>query len=793
VIWNRFVFDMWLARVDVLQYYLPNYGFLGQQLRELNIPGWNPHQFAGQPFAADPQSGWMQLPIMTLFAFFDPVPAMKAFFAFNICLGLLSSYAYARVLGMGSPASMVAAIAFGFGSLIHFNTYCCTLLGSFAPWIPLVLLGIELALRTQSRIYRWAAIFLTGLALSQMLVSWLGQGTFFAFMLTGSYLVYRTIVSPPAGAGWTIRHRLLTLFTIGPAVMFSGLLLAAGGILPRLDVNRYTNLRGGDYEALGISSNIDWTYWMMLNIILDPAFVPRRYYFGTVVVMLAILAPIVARKRFAVSYFTVLTVVCLILSLGGSPLHDLFYVIPRFRSLHDHGEQRIMAIVLIGPAMLAAASIESLLHMRVRMRTIALAFVPALAYARFWLFFNAEPGSLPRHVWVLVPTFTLLLAVYLLLRVDRDWRLLRSGRPLAVVIPFLVLALLLLDLAGKDIIESLRGQSTSRTYQVLLDDRDDREARIRVFTNCKDRDGAGGFLAQQLDASAEPFRYFGYEPSKIRYRGHFGTSYQSQVDSPLMRSLLVGSRAVCLGLDDVQGYNPVQLQRYVEFLRQINGVVLDYHDGAILQFGIDSPLLRLLNPRYIIIPSAIQPHDSQVGITPLRSTMPEVFDNGIVRVLENADAMPRAWMVHDVRQMPKDEILEALDSSAIDPRQTALVETSPPLIESDRVQIEDSVRFVTYEPDRIAMDVTAAGDGMLVLSESYVPGWNAYVDGKKSKIYATDYLLRGVALRAGERHVELRYEPASLRYGVWITLATGLVMLVVFAIAGWRWFRERRV
>jgi hypothetical protein len=40
VVWNRATFDMWLARVDMLQIYLPNYGFLGQQLRELHVPGW---------------------------------------------------------------------------------------------------------------------------------------------------------------------------------------------------------------------------------------------------------------------------------------------------------------------------------------------------------------------------------------------------------------------------------------------------------------------------------------------------------------------------------------------------------------------------------------------------------------------------------------------------------------------------------------------------------------------------------------------------------------------------------
>jgi uncharacterized membrane protein YfhO len=90
------------------------------------------------------------------------------------------------------------------------------------------------------------------------------------------------------------------------------------------------------------------------------------------------------------------------------------------------------------------------------------------------------------------------------------------------------------------------------------------------------------------------------------------------------------------------------------------------------------------------------------------------------------------------------------------------------------------------------LDVEAAGDGMLVLSEIFVPGWNAYVDGKKSDVYATDYALRGVALTAGSHHIELRYAPASLRYGVWISLVAGVVMLAVFGAAGWCWLGDRR-
>ena len=127
--WVYLTYDLWLARIDVLQQLLPYYTFLGDQLSAGNIPGWTPHQLSGQPFLADPLSGWMQLPVMALFATLDPVVAFKALVAFNLGLGTLSTYALARALVMQIPGGIVAAIAMGFGTLIHFNTYCCNIMG----------------------------------------------------------------------------------------------------------------------------------------------------------------------------------------------------------------------------------------------------------------------------------------------------------------------------------------------------------------------------------------------------------------------------------------------------------------------------------------------------------------------------------------------------------------------------------------------------------------------------------------------------------------------------------------
>ena len=180
VAWNRLAFDSWLTRFDLFTFFLPWYTFLGERLRDFAVPGWNPHLFSGTPFAGDPESGWMYLPAMLFFSLLAPLAAFKGMVAFQLAVAALSTYIFARVLGMGAMASLVAAVVYLTGPFLHWNTYCCLIFGQFGAWIPLALLGIELSLRAARWRDRIAAWFLGGFAVSQMLAGWIGEGWLYA-------------------------------------------------------------------------------------------------------------------------------------------------------------------------------------------------------------------------------------------------------------------------------------------------------------------------------------------------------------------------------------------------------------------------------------------------------------------------------------------------------------------------------------------------------------------------------------------------------------------------------------
>lgn len=796
VIGYLWYYDMWLARVDLLQQLVPYYSYLGEQLRDFNIPGWNPHQLSGMPFAADPLSGWSQWPVMILFTALPPVAAMKALVAFNLLLAALAAYALARVLGMNIPASVTGSVAFALGSsLVQFNSYCCNMMGNFAPWVPVALLGIELAVRRERRIERVAAVALTGAGLSQMLASFVGQGTYYAVLLVATYGFYRIVVSPP-GDGWTLKKRALNLAIIGSGIAIAGFSLAAAGFLPRLDVSSSTTLKGGHYEIFEGTRDRGWRLWQLLNNSLDSEFVSRRVYVGTAIVALGLLAPFLARQKFAVPYFFVFTTVCAVLILFPTIIHEPFYLLPRFKAMHSHSSYRIFAIGLIGPAMLSAATVDRLTRLKPKPIWLAVLPVPWVFYFIVRNYLADVRRGLPWQVWLTLIAVTMLAALLLIARMLPHWlprldqRTKRGTELFAAVIPWLLIALIFADSTGKDITDALRGGSSSPYFDRTLKGRDRSEALIHLYTRCTDPGGAGEYLETELDTQAQlPFRYFGFDPIDLRTAGsEEGTSYHAQQGSVQFQALLVATRATCLDLYDLQGYSPTQLQRYSDFLKAINGVELNYHDAAILAGGIGSPLLGLLNPEYIIIPYDI-PAD-RADLQYVASTMTEVFENGTIRVFRNPSALPHAWIVHDVVQAPHDEILGRLASGQIDSRQTVLVEQTPPPTEAATGAAEP-VSFQSYKPDEMSMQVTASSAGFLVLSEVYAKGWNAYVDGKNVDIYATDYVLRGIPVPAGTHTVELRYELRSLTIGVIVSAIAGIALVAIAIALAWD-IRSRR-
>ena len=71
--------------------------------------------------------------------------------------------------------------------------------------------------------------------------------------------------------------------------------------------------------------------------------------------------------------------------------------------------------------------------------------------------------------------------------------------------------------------------------------------------------------------------------------------------------------------------------------------------------------------------------------------------------------------------------------------------------------------------NRLHLAVNAEEDGLLVVNDTYFPGWKAYVDGHEERIYRADYAFRAVPIRSGNHDVLFVYDPLSFKLGAAMT------------------------
>jgi len=167
----------------------------------------------------------------------------------------------------------------------------------------------------------------------------------------------------------------------------------------------------------------------------------------------------------------------------------------------------------------------------------------------------------------------------------------------------------------------------------------------------------------------------------------------------------------------------------------------------------------------------------------------EVHRTQDMLVYRNDRAMPRVWLVGEVKVVNAEEALNAISGESnieFDPRETALIETdgkSAPLLpqlSSGKSLSGASAKITSYKPNKLKIETSAEQPSFLVVSEINYPGWIAMIDGREERIFQTDYLLRGVALPAGRHAIEMKYTAPAFWKGVYVSLLT-LSLLVGLA------------
>jgi len=167
-----------------------------------------------------------------------------------------------------------------------------------------------------------------------------------------------------------------------------------------------------------------------------------------------------------------------------------------------------------------------------------------------------------------------------------------------------------------------------------------------------------------------------------------------------------------------------------------------------------------------------------------------VYNEGIL-ILKNNDYLPRFYFTEKVRDISDiDEAYKILwetgviwEEGRFNPKTETLVER----IDFNTVEFDTSnskVEIQKYSNNKAKLNITAESDEFLVFSDTYYPGWKAYIDGQQVKIYKANGIVKGISIPEGKHIIEFDYLPNNFWIYFSISMTTFIsVIISIFIIS----------
>ena len=177
-----------------------------------------------------------------------------------------------------------------------------------------------------------------------------------------------------------------------------------------------------------------------------------------------------------------------------------------------------------------------------------------------------------------------------------------------------------------------------------------------------------------------------------------------------------------------------------------------------------------------------------LGLIQRDETLPVAYQDQNATIYHNLRVFPRAFLVDRVTSASSlQEALIETRRLGWDTRDSLVLEGTPPelsLLKSASNASGDA-EIEQYTPEEVTVQVRASNPSFLVLTDTFYPGWNAYVDGELVTTYRAYGLVRAVFVSAGDHRVSFKYEPYSFKIGVYISILSAATVLLLLVPGAW--------
>jgi hypothetical protein len=757
---------------DHYLFFMPRRFFALDTLLDGSLPLWNPFNACGVPFLANVQSS-VFYPLSTLIYLLPFPGGYCAFVIVHYVLAALFMFALMRHWNGSCCAAVIAGLVFAFGGYMQSISDNLAFLTA-ATWLPLIVLCLSKTLQERSLGWALATTALIGLQVFSGDASFCVAAT---MLCTGLY----ALCAPRTKA---VCAGICALMWTG------GLLLAAIVLLPFIEFVAHSHRAGG----LEAAQALRWSlHPLELLQFVHPypfgTLVPHTRWFGqhwldTVYIGIfplcfaaLYLSGRCARKKFLLAA----ALLGLFLALGAyNPLLSLIMeALPALRLMQYPVKFLLMCAFALAAMsglgadiflsrMRARASIRGILKPLLLPVCVLLALLLAAAAGRnfFWNWFAAvcpegdyfEPLREPLFFELYRGTF-IAAALFGSLAV-LTWCAIRFKHRASLI------AVCIAAAVGADL------YFVGAPKDPWLD-----RSEIR-------RPGSIVTALQQDDSV-----YRIYSLSRIASNRSYAHTPHLAFDRVyrVLGQALPPNMHLYHGLASVDEYSELLNVRYYE----VFGPVLLHLAGG----GSDPDedrycrmVFSMLNVKYIISPQ------------PMPGLQFELVRGGPVRLYRNPDVWPRAFPAASVTVCPDDAgVLKRIHAGDFERMAAFIPQSEVARLPQDlqRMLVAGGIGgtaaaavITGYGANRVDVRVDTEKHALLVLSDTWFPGWRALVNGREQPVVRVNHTLRGVMLQPGGSRVEFVYRPRSFFAGLALSAAAATI-LVTLCAAGYVLRRRR--
>jgi Bacterial membrane protein YfhO len=736
----------WIATDTVVPWDAKNqfyafFRFLATAIHSGQLPFWNPYHYGGHPSVADPQSLIFSPPFV-VWALFDPAPSIRAFdlvvyahlAAGGLAIGVLGWRA-----GWPAAASILAAVIFMFGGPASGRLQHTGIILSYGLF-PVALLLMQMAL--QRRSIAIAGAF--GVVAAMLALGRNHEALLLCFVLAAALAGEIAVAEDKRRYLRERRAVLATMGVVGIALLAVPLLLtvqfAALSNRPEVPLDKAleASLYPANLASLAVANvlgSLETTqvYWgPNFDTLPEVGATDRSFNYlfvgaaSTIVVLwFGIAGGWMARRGRRL--MAAVLAVALLYALGRyTPVYALaFQYMPGvnlFRRPIDGTFVLVAAFALIAGQLLSDYVREGIPRVaRWRVAGVALCALGIIGWA---VAFSQKTHHGWASLWEALKVAPLAIILIVVLARART----PHARALAAAC---VAAMATAELVWFNAASSLNAEAPAY-YSVLQQ--------------------PAGVDAQALSVLEREIadRHRQGERPRIEIVGVSG-SWQNL--------------AMARGLEATNGYNPLRIGSYDRLVSPGETThIVDQRLFPASFDGYDCALARELGLEYVVLGRPIDevPHLARRPVSDVLLAGPKVWIYRLRRKAESRVKFVKRVSVADAdtqvkagqfRSDPASETAaQGDDDSALSRREW------PP---SDSAE-DGGVRIVSWQPDRMEVEVENKQSGILVVHEAYYPGWIAEVDGQPVRILRTNLLFRGVELGAGRHRVVFHFEPFSL-------------------------------